>query len=69
MTEIALPPLDAAETATLASRLIDSDLEIDTAMRIYRETEGNPLFIVERMRAGLERGMGGAERTHGENTN
>jgi DNA-binding SARP family transcriptional activator len=54
MTEIALPPLDAAETATLASRLIDSDLEVDTAMRIYRETEGNPLFIVERMRAGLE---------------
>ena len=54
VTEIALPPLDAAETATLASRLIDSDIEIDTAMRIYQETEGNPLFIVERMRAGLE---------------
>ena len=69
VTEIALPPLDAAETATLASRLIDSDLEIDTAMRIYRETEGNPLFIVEQMRAGLERGMGGAERTPGENSN
>ena len=54
VTEIALPPLDAAETAMLASRLIDSDIEIDTAMRIYQETEGNPLFIVERMRAGLE---------------
>jgi predicted ATPase len=54
VTEIILPPLDAAETAALASRLIDSDLEIDTAMRIYQETEGNPLFIVERMRAGLE---------------
>jgi DNA-binding SARP family transcriptional activator len=54
VTEIALPPLDAAETATLASRLIDSDIEVDTAMRIYQETEGNPLFIVERMRAGLE---------------
>ena len=54
VTEIALPPLDAAETAMLASRLIDSDIEVDTAMRIYRETEGNPLFIVERMQAGLE---------------
>jgi predicted ATPase len=54
VTEIALPPLDAAETALLASRLIDSDIEVDTAMRIYQETEGNPLFIVERMRAGLE---------------
>jgi predicted ATPase len=54
VTELALPPLDAAETATLASRLIDGDLEVDTAMRIYQETEGNPLFIVERMRAGLE---------------
>ena len=28
-------------------RLIDSDCEIDAAMRIYRETEGNPLFVVE----------------------
>jgi predicted ATPase len=62
--EIALSPLDAAETAALASRLIDSDLETDTAMRIYRETEGNPLFIVERMRAGLESGAGEVERAH-----
>jgi predicted ATPase len=62
LTEIALPPLDAAETATLASRLIDSDLEVETALRIYRETEGNPLFIVERMRAGLERAATGEER-------
>jgi predicted ATPase len=63
VTEIALAPLDAAETATLASRLIDGDLEIVTAMRIYHETEGNPLFIVETMRAGLER-AGGEEQAH-----
>jgi predicted ATPase len=62
VTEIALAPLDAAETATLASRLIDSDLGVDTAMRIYHETEGNPLFIVERMRAGLERWAEGEQR-------
>ena len=55
VTEIALPPLDAAETAVLASQLIGSDLEIDTALRIFQETEGNPLFIIERMWASLER--------------
>jgi predicted ATPase len=61
VTEIALSPLDAAETATLASRLIDSDLGVETALRIFHETEGNPLFIVETMRASLER-AGDAER-------
>src|SRR5437588_6123 len=67
VTEIALSPLDAAETATLASRLIDGELEVDTAMRIYRETEGNPLFIVETMRAAMEHGAAAAERAHNGN--
>src|SRR5262249_39744064 len=62
MTEIALSPLDAAETAALASRLIGSDLEVDTVMRIYQETEGNPLFIIERMQADLEGRAEGKER-------
>ena len=46
-------PLDAAETARLAAQVVGRDLDIGTALRLYRETEGNPLFVVETMRAGL----------------
>jgi predicted ATPase len=63
LTEIALPPLDAAETATLASRLMGGDLAVEAALRIYHETEGNPLFIVETMRAGIERARGEERRS------
>jgi predicted ATPase len=62
--EIALSPLDAAETAMLASHLLGGDVEVDTAMRIFQETEGNPLFIIERMRAGLERTAGDSEQAY-----
>lgn len=54
VTEIALRPLDAAETATLAARMLDRELDIGSALRLFDETEGNPLFIVETMRAGLD---------------
>ncbi|MGH2344244.1 MAG: ATP-binding protein, partial [Chloroflexota bacterium] len=51
--EIDLQPLDAAETAKLAAQVLGRDLDIGTALRLYRETEGNPLFVVETMRGGL----------------
>jgi tetratricopeptide (TPR) repeat protein len=54
VTEIALQPLDAAETAELATRMIDRDLDTPTAMRLFGETEGNPLFVVETVHAGLD---------------
>jgi DNA-binding SARP family transcriptional activator len=54
VTEIALPPLDAAETATLAASMIDRELDTASAMRLFGETEGNPLFVVEAVRAGLD---------------
>ena len=54
VAELALQPLDAAETAKLASHIIGHELDVDSAMRLYRETEGNPLFVVETVRAGLE---------------
>jgi DNA-binding SARP family transcriptional activator len=44
-TEIALPPLSAAETAVLAGPGVDAE-------RLFAETEGNPLFVVETLRAG-----------------
>jgi predicted ATPase len=53
VTEIALQPLDAAETANLAAQVAAQRLDIESVMRLYHETEGNPLFIVEMMRAGF----------------
>jgi predicted ATPase len=54
VTEIVLSPLDAAETATLAASMIDRELDTDSAMRLFGETEGNPLFVIEAVRAGLD---------------
>jgi DNA-binding SARP family transcriptional activator len=53
-TEVALQPLDAAETVRLAAHIAGRELDTESAMRIYRETEGNPLFVVETMRAGFD---------------
>ncbi len=52
LAEIALQPLDAAETAELAGQVGNRVLDADAAVRLYRETEGNPLFVVETVRAG-----------------
>src|SRR5262249_10712826 len=55
VTEIALHPLDAAETAELAAHMINQELDTALVMRLFGETEGNPLFVVETVRAGLDR--------------
>lgn len=47
ITEIDLKPLGATETATLAERLAGRMLTQQQAAALYRETEGNPLFVVE----------------------
>lgn len=52
MTEIALGPLTSAETATLAEHVAGRQLDPAVASGLYSETEGNPLFVVEMMRAG-----------------
>ena len=51
--EIALQPLDAAETAQLAAQVVGRELDVDAARRVYHETEGVPLFVVETVRAGI----------------
>ena len=51
LAEIALEPLDAAETAELAAQVGNRAFDADAATRLYRETEGNPLFVVETVRA------------------
>jgi len=52
LTDIELGPLDAAETTALAEQVIEQPLENSAAEQLYRETEGNPLFVVETVRAG-----------------
>lgn len=53
LTEIALGPLDAPETSALAAQVAGRQLQPAQARDIHRETEGNPLFVVETVRAGL----------------
>jgi DNA-binding SARP family transcriptional activator len=52
LTEVPLTRFDEVTTTVLASSLSEHDLQAAEAARIYRETEGNPLFVVEMMRAG-----------------
>ena len=51
LTELMLQPFDAAETAKLAAQVAGRELDVDSIMRLYRETEGNPLFVVETVRS------------------
>jgi len=53
LTEVALFPLNKAETGTLAANVANRDLEQNLVDCLYGETEGNPLFVVETARAGL----------------
>jgi predicted ATPase len=55
VTEIPLEPLDAAETTKLASRVAKRELDLDEGLRLFHETGGYPLFVVEMVRAGLGR--------------
>jgi predicted ATPase len=54
--ELSLGSLDAAETAQLAVQVAKRELDDESASRLYRETEGNPLFVVEMASAGLSTG-------------
>src|SRR5215212_3647091 len=56
LIELALDSLDAVETAQLAGQVAKRQLDGESALRLYRETEGNPLFVVEMARAGLGTG-------------
>jgi DNA-binding SARP family transcriptional activator/predicted ATPase len=59
--ELALAPLDAAEVANLAGRIGGRELETAETMHLFRETEGNPLFVVEMVRGGLRPEIGAPE--------
>ena len=54
VTTVPLDRLDEATTATLAAQLRAEDtLEPRLAARLWSETEGNPLFVIEAVRAGI----------------
>ncbi len=53
-TEVALAPLDARETAELARLESTSELDSGNVGEIFRATRGNPLFVLESVRAGLQ---------------
>jgi DNA-binding SARP family transcriptional activator len=50
---VQLQRLAEADTASLARRLAGRPLDASERERIYRETEGNPLFVIEMLRNGL----------------
>jgi DNA-binding SARP family transcriptional activator len=56
LTEIDLDRLSREETALLAERVAGRPLGEPDSDRLYHETEGNPLFVVEALRAGWRRG-------------
>jgi predicted ATPase/DNA-binding SARP family transcriptional activator len=67
VTEIALQPLDAAETGKLAAQVANRELGLDEGLHLFHETGGYPLFVVEMVRADLGQVSArppGADRTH-----
>jgi DNA-binding SARP family transcriptional activator len=54
VTTVPLDRLDEATTAALAARLRAEDtIDPKLAARLWSETEGNPLFVIEALRAGI----------------
>ncbi|MBN2146897.1 MAG: tetratricopeptide repeat protein [Anaerolineales bacterium] len=58
LNEIPLGPLDRTETGMLAANVAGRVVDTRETNQIYTDTEGNPLFVVEMVRAGMAaRGM------------
>jgi tetratricopeptide (TPR) repeat protein len=53
LTEIPLAPLSVEEATSLAVHMSERALTPGQLTRLYRESEGNPLFLVEALRSGL----------------
>lgn len=52
--EIRLGPLASGDAAALAARVASRDLDAEYLGRLYQATKGNPLFVVESVRAKLD---------------
>ncbi|MBD5780865.1 AAA family ATPase [Pelagicoccus sp. NFK12] len=53
LSEIHLGPISEEEAALIAAGVAGRGLSLREASRLYETTEGNPLFVVESVRAGL----------------
>ncbi len=54
VTTVPLDRLDEKTTTILAARLLsETTLDTELAARLWSETEGNPLFVIEAVRAGI----------------
>jgi tetratricopeptide (TPR) repeat protein len=60
LTDIALAPLSTEESAALAAQIGQEACDSTFLNELYRTTKGNPLFVVESMRAALEDQSGAA---------
>lgn len=52
LISVDLASLDAAETARLVTQVEGREPEVESLVRLYRQTGGNPFFVVETLRAG-----------------
>lgn len=52
LVEVALDRLNEHDTTQLTAHLIGTTPDMRSASRLYAETEGNPLFVIETVRAG-----------------
>ena len=50
-----MEPLDAEETAALVAQTATREIDASVLHRIYQTTKGNPLFVVESIRASLDK--------------
>ncbi len=57
LDEILLSPLSSEDTSALAAQIVGHSLDGPQAAAIFKESEGNPLFIVETMRATIGDGI------------
>jgi DNA-binding SARP family transcriptional activator/predicted ATPase len=56
LSEISIVPLDEEETAALAIQTVAHEFDAACLTTLYQTTKGNPLFVVETVRALLEDG-------------
>lgn len=66
LTEMTLNRLTRANTAALAAQLAGRALETDQVTTLYRQTEGNPLFVVEMVRAEIAAWAAGGDHAPGD---
>ena len=65
ITQIVLRRLTPAETREQLSVLLGQEVAADFAAAVHRETEGNPFFVEEVLKALIEQGSFGANMDSG----